>query len=121
MLPTRAMEGEMPHAWIAAQPIERRGAWQRGIGDDEMRHLLAIDLRIGVRDHQADVVADGDDLSRAQVLADEAVDVVGHGAFVASGGGQGHGPAIASMTKRALRDGTVTSARSSERSSVAIR
>jgi hypothetical protein len=48
----------MPHPGIGAQPVEHGRPRQRRIHDDKVRYLIAIFGRIGVGDHQADVVPD---------------------------------------------------------------
>ena len=58
---TRAVEREVPHARVAAQAVEVAGAGERRVGEDEARELVAVGLRVGVGDHQADVVSAQDD------------------------------------------------------------
>ena len=78
-----AVEREVPHARVAAQAVEDAGAGERRVGQDEVRELVAVGLRVGVGDHQADVVAGEDDLPLdPEVVAQEALDVRRHRALV---------------------------------------
>ena len=53
-----AVEGEVPDARVRADPVENGRARQRSVDHDEVGHLVAVRLRVGVGDHQPDVVPD---------------------------------------------------------------
>ena len=59
-----AVEGEVPDARVGAQRVEDGRARQRRVDHDELGDLVAVGLRVGVGDHQADVVADEHDWVR---------------------------------------------------------
>jgi hypothetical protein len=81
------MEREVPHSRVRAQPVEDGRAGYRGVHDDQVRDVVAKRLRVGVSDHEPDVVTDdGDRLGEAHVLVQKTVNVAGHGSLVVAPG-----------------------------------
>jgi hypothetical protein len=85
---SHGVEGEMPHARVGPQGVEDARARQRRVDHDQLGDLVAVGLRVGVGDHQADVVAgDRHRAVDAQVLAHEDAEVTRDGPLVVAAGG----------------------------------
>ena len=81
------VEGEVPYARVGAQRVEDGRARQRRVDDDELGHLVAVGLRVGVGDHQADVVADErDGRGDPEVLAQKDAQIARDRALVVAAG-----------------------------------